>query len=183
MKRIYLMGMKHTGKTRHGRALARTQRRSFLDTDALLQELDATETGLRRTVRDIYLEDGVERFRQLETTACRLASERTDPLVIATGGGICDNVEAFATTEGGVRVHLVDSHESLASRIFARGIPAFLDTRDEQVARSQFRELYDRRVSAYDDLTDLRVDLTGLSPEEAQAKLIVAVEEHLHGGK
>jgi shikimate kinase len=175
--------MKHTGKSRHGRALATELGRSFCDTDALIQELDATETGMRRTVRDIYLEDGRNRFQQLETAACRLAAERDGALVVATGGGLCDNPEALATTAGSLRVHLVDSHEAIAERIFRGGIPAFLDTDDERVARERFRRLYDRRVAAYDAITDIRVDLNGCSLQQAQSRIVREVKEYSSGGK
>jgi len=182
-KQIYLIGMKHTGKSQHGRALAQALGRAFLDTDALIQELDSTETGMRRTVRDIYREDGVERFQQLEAAACRLTSERGDSPVVATGGGLCDNPDAVGCTAGGLRVHLVDSVESLAHRIFRAGVPAFLHTDDEAVARERFRELYARRVAAYDELATLRVDFRDQSLLEAQAQIIQSVQEYLSGGK
>ncbi|MFP4113041.1 MAG: shikimate kinase [Spirochaetota bacterium] len=183
MKRIYLMGMKHTGKSVHGKAIAAALGRKFCDTDALIQELDSTETGMRRTVRDIYIEDGAERFHRLEIAACRLVTERESRLVVATGGGLCDNPEALSTTEGSLRVHLVDSLQSIASRIFRRGIPAFLHTSDEAVARRRFRALYDRRTVAYDETADIRVDLTDLSIQEAQSRIINAIEEYQRAGK
>lgn len=175
--------MKHTGKSQHGRALAETLGWHFLDTDTLIQELDSTETGMRRTVRDIYREDGQERFQQLEAAACRLAGERSDSLVVATGGGLCDNPDAVASTSEGLRVHLVDSIESLSQRIFRTGVPAFLHTDDEAVAHARFRELYTRRVAAYDELAELRVDFRARPLREAQAQLIQSVQEFLSGGK
>lgn len=183
MKQIYLIGMKHTGKSQHGRSLAQALGWVFLDTDALIQELDSTETGMRRPVRDIYREDGMERFQQLEAAACRLAAEREDSAVIATGGGLCDNPGAVACTAEGLRVHLVDSVESLSHRIFRGGVPAFLHTDDETVARERFRELYARRVAAYDELAELRVDFQDRSLREAQTQLIQSVQEFLSGGK
>jgi shikimate kinase len=178
---IYLMGMKHTGKTRHGLALARARRRTFLDTDGLIQELDAAEGTLRRTIRDIYAEDGPDRFRQLELVACELASQREGPTVVATGGGLCDNSGAVQATRGGIRIHLVDSLEALEARVFRVGIPAFLHTSDPDAARTRFRELYRRRVAAYDEITDLRVDLTGQDVATAERTVLDTVEEYLSG--
>lgn len=175
------MGMKHTGKSQHGRALAQAQGRAFCDTDALIQELDAAEFGMRRTIRDIYLEDGPDRFRQLEAAACRLAAERDEAIVIATGGGICDNPDAAATMDGGIRVHLVDSLESLSGRVFRGGIPAFLHTRDKQTARKRFAELYERRMRAYESLADLTVDLSGKDLQQARTTIINQLEEYLRG--
>jgi shikimate kinase len=179
VKQIYLMGMKNTGKTVHGMALAKALGRSFCDIDSLVQEIDSTETGMRRTVRDIYTEDGPDRFRQLEAAACRLAAERDVEQVVATGGGICDNEEALAATTAGLRVHLLDAHDAIAVRVFRRGIPAFLHTRSVAVARERFRELYDRRVAAYIAVADLTVDLTNRTLSEARAEIINTLEEHL----
>jgi shikimate kinase len=173
--------MKHTGKSQHCRALAETLGWEFCDTDTLIQELDSTETGMRRPVRDIYREDGVDRFRQLEAAAFQLAAERVDPLVIGTGGGLCDNPAAVATTEGGLRVHLVDSFDAIAHRVFRGGIPAFLHTTDETTGRARLREVYDRRVRAYDEMAELRVDFDGASLGDARDALIATVEEYLNG--
>ncbi len=176
--------MKHTGKSRHGEALARALGRVFCDTDTLIREIDAAAGAQRvRTARDIYLEDGAERFRQLETAAFRLVAEREEPIVIATGGGLCDNEDAVRSTSGGMMVHLVDSFEAISDRIFRRGIPAFLYTTDEQVGRKRFREIYDRRTAAYDAMADVRVELTGMSPSCAETRLIEQIRRHLHGGQ
>ena len=183
VKRIYLMGMKHTGKSVHGRALAERLGARFYDIDTLVQELDSTEGAMRRPVRDIYREDGAERFRQLEAAACRLAAELTEELVVSTGGGICDNPEALEAISDGLRVHLRDSYDAIAHRIFRGGIPAFLHTDEEPVARSRLRELYDRRVASYDGIADLTIDLTDLTIADARSLVLRTVEEHINGGK
>lgn len=177
------MGMKHTGKSQHGVALAEALGYAFCDTDLLIQEIDSAETGMRRAVRDIYLEDGADRFRQLEAVACRLAGERDGAVVIATGGGICDNPPALAATRGGVHVHLRDEHDALAARIFRGGIPAFLHTDDLNTARSRFSELYERRVAAYEQIADLTVDLAGTPLTEARTRIVTTVEEYINGRK
>lgn len=175
--------MKHTGKSVHGRALAERLGARFCDVDTLVRELDSTETGMHRPVRDIYREDGVERFRQLEAAACRLTTELDDNLVVSTGGGICDNEDALEAIADGLRVHLRDGHDAIAGRIFRGGIPAFLHTDDETVARERLRELYDRRVTAYDRIADLTIDVTDLGLSDARSLVLTTVEEHLNGGK
>lgn len=177
------MGMKHTGKSQHGAALADAIDYAFCDTDSLIQELDSAESGMRRTIRDIYLEDGVERFRQLEAAACRLAVERDAKVVVATGGGVCDNPPALEATAGGFRVHLVDSEDALATRVFRGGIPGFLHTRDRDVARRRFAELYERRVAAYEELADITIDLRGASLADARTQILSTIEEYLRGRK
>ncbi len=175
--------MKHTGKSHHGAALAGQLDRGFCDTDTIIQEIDSAQHGNRRTVRDIYLEEGVERFRRLETAACRLVAAREEPLVVATGGGLCDNQEALQSTEGSLLVHIVDTHDAIARRVFARGIPAFLQTKDERLGRERFRELYDRRVALYDSIARLTVELNGKPLGAARSLIIATVTEYLNGRK
>ncbi len=173
--------MKHTGKSRHGCTLADGLRRDFCDTDTIIREIDEAQHGSRRTVRDIYLEDGAERFRQLETAACRLIAAREEPLVVATGGGLCDNQEALESTRGYLLVHIVDTYEAIAERVFTRGIPAFLRTEDERIARERFRELYDRRIGIYDSIAHLRVEINGRPLRSAGALVAATITEYLNG--
>ncbi len=178
---MYLIGMKHTGKSSIAPALAARYGRPHLDTDAIVQELDRATEGSLRTVRDIYRDDGSERFRQLERAACRLTAERTDSPVVATGGGICDNPEALDAIANGLLVHLVDTYETLVERVLWRGIPAFLDTHDERIARERFRMLYERRLAQYERIAHITVRLDGLSVSAAIEAVAAAVEEHNRG--
>lgn len=173
------MGFKHTGKSQHGRALASSLRYRFVDTDLLIQELDSTESGMRRTVRDIYREDGRQRFQQLEATACRLAVEYEDPSIIATGGGLCENPAALEPVGEHLLVHLVDSLEEISMRVLRAGIPAFLETADPREARERLAVLFKRRVSTYDDLAAVRIDLSGMSLERARESVLSTVEAYL----
>lgn len=183
MKQIYLMGMKHTGKSQHGIALATALGWDFLDTDRMIQELDSAESGMRRTVRDIYREDGVDRFRQLELTAMQLIADQKNNVVVATGGGICDNPQALQSMEGGLRVHLYDTLESITERVLRGGIPAFLDASDDETARARFAELYEHRVPIYDRIADIRIDLAGRDLTSARSHIISTIEEYLNGRK
>jgi shikimate kinase len=178
---IYLVGMKHSGKTHHGASVAATLGYGFLDIDSLIQELDATEGGTSRSVRRIYAEDGPARFRQLEAAACRLAAERDAPTVIATGGGICDNDEAKKLLQEAITVYVHDSLERLTARVFRSGIPAFLGTDDPSVARSRFSELYERRTACYRRFATVTIDVTGMGLEEAGRAVVSGVREYLDG--
>ena len=180
-RRIYLIGLKHTGKSSIAPALAARFGLPCLDTDAIVQELDRAADGSLRTVRDIYREDGSERFRQLERAACRLTADRTDAPVVATGGGVCDNPGALDAISGGLLIHLVDTYETLVERVLRRGIPAFLDTDDVRVARERFRELYDRRIAQYERIADITVRLDGLAVDAAIDAVATAIEEHNRG--
>ena len=178
---VYLVGLKHTGKTTHGRRLSRRLGWPFYDTDEVIVEIDSSETGRRRVVRGIYREDGAARFRQLEATALALIVEQEMDAVVATGGGVCDNAAATGSLSQGVKVHIRDSLDRLSERVFRRGIPAFLSTDDPAEAKRLFAELFARRVTAYEAMADLTVDTSTLDEESAAAAVVEAVERFLDG--
>ncbi|MBQ8974119.1 MAG: AAA family ATPase, partial [Oscillospiraceae bacterium] len=80
-KNIVLIGMPGCGKTSVGRALANLTGRQFVDID----EQIVLSAG--KSIPEIFIQDGQERFRMLETAVLSEFSKRSG-LVIATGGGI-----------------------------------------------------------------------------------------------
>jgi shikimate kinase len=174
---IYLVGVKHSGKSSLGRLLARHLGRPFIDTDSLIQDIDSAETSMRRPVRDIYGEDGRQRFIELERTAMELTGARNDSPVVSTGGGLCDNQPAVAVMNQGIVVHLTDTVERLVSRILGSGMPAFLKSTNRDAAHRELRELLERRKRAYSEIADVTVDLQGLPIPRALEVLIRTIEE------
>ena len=80
-KNIYLLGMRGSGKTTVGAALAAVLGCSCLDTDALVVE------AAGKTIEAIVADAGWDEFRRLETEALARAAELPGK-VVATGGGI-----------------------------------------------------------------------------------------------
>ena len=80
-RHVVITGFMAAGKTTVARALAALTGRAMVDTDDLIH----ARTG--RTPQQIIDEDGEPRFRELETRALADALSRTDPCVVATGGG------------------------------------------------------------------------------------------------
>lgn len=80
-KNVILIGMPGSGKSAAGASLARLTGRFFCDTDEMIAE----KAG--KSIPEIFLEDGVEAFRRMETEALAETSKKSG-LVIATGGGI-----------------------------------------------------------------------------------------------
>ena len=90
-KSIVLMGCKHCGKSTQGRLLAEKLGVPFVDTD--------DEIGRLRGVdfRTLYKTKGAAEFVLAEEEACTSIIKKNpdSQLVIATGGGICDNPPAL----------------------------------------------------------------------------------------
>jgi shikimate kinase len=80
-RNIFLLGLRASGKTTVGQALAAALGCSCLDTDAMV----VAEAG--RSIETIVAEEGWERFRELEALALARAAELPGK-VVATGGGI-----------------------------------------------------------------------------------------------
>jgi shikimate kinase len=175
--------MKHSGKTHHGASLSAVLGWRFVDLDSLIQEIDAKrKNGMRRSVREIYRTEGEEAFRELETEACRSTATGTE-LVVATGGGICDNPAALEVIGAGIRVFLHDTLDRLLDRVLASGIPAFLHTEDVSVARERFKGLYERRTEIYCRIATITVSLEGTQLDEAERRVVTSVKELLDGGQ
>ena len=88
---IVLMGLKHCGKTTQGKLLAENFSVPFFDTDLVLEEI----VGM--SFRKYYSDQGPAAFSLAEEEACKkIVDEHPDDrIVVATGGGICDNAPAL----------------------------------------------------------------------------------------
>lgn len=178
---IVIVGVKHTGKSVAASALAECFQRTVIDTDLVLQELDAAESGMRRPVRQIYRQDGVSRFHQLEATALELALRREDAPVVSTGGGICDNQRAVDLLRDQFVVHLTDSYDRVAQRVFRSGIPAFLTATTVEKAREELFDVYTRRTVRYREIASITIDIEELDAQAAGERICSALEEYISG--
>ncbi len=175
-KSLVLMGCKHCGKTTQGRLLAQKLGFDFFDTDdeiARLRGMDA---------RTLYKTKGVTEFILAEEEACiKIIDENPeDKLVIATGGGICDNPPALqALRECGTFVFLrldikhsvkriMDKIEETEEGTF-KNAPAYaLDQNPKSL--DQIKDIltkkFEDRYQQYEHLADVIVDIKNAPVEE-----------------
>lgn len=120
---IVLAGIKHSGKSTLGRLLAQRCGAEFYDIDDVL----AAEHG--QSVRELFRAVGQEKFRELEAQTVRKTAEIKGGKVISLGGGAVTNT--FITEdiwqELGVKVMIDVSDEVAEKRVFANGVPAYLE--------------------------------------------------------
>ncbi|MDY5046660.1 MAG: shikimate kinase [Treponema porcinum] len=90
-KSIILLGIKHSGKSTQGELLANHIGCPFIDIDTVITEM----TG--KTPRELYNENGPAGFMEAEENACIQTAQKykDSQVVIATGGGICENAPAL----------------------------------------------------------------------------------------
>ncbi|AKU92782.1 Chorismate synthase [Vulgatibacter incomptus] len=156
----FLLGPMGSGKTRSGLILAKRLGRPFIDLDARIESRAGT------SIAQIFQTAGEEAFRELEEVALREAT-REAPAVIALGGGAVVRESAWRSIrKSGVAVHLHAEPDELARRLIAneREVLArpLLGDGPPEVRLAELARERDRWYAR----ADVRVETTGLSPEE-----------------
>ena len=187
---IILLGIKHSGKTTHGKLLAGHYALPFIDTDFVVEKM----TG--KSPRVLYSEKGSSSFMIAEENACRKTAELLEgkAAVIATGGGICGNPPALMFLRPlGKFVYLYIPENIAADRIFAKAskthsgkwenLPAYIAEKEpetEEDCREIFHRFYIERSNIYSGIADCTVELGNnfsSSKDGNLQKIISALEQ------
>jgi shikimate kinase len=166
---IILAGIKHSGKSTLGKLLASRLHFAFYDTDDVITE----RTG--KTPRELYRAGGEAAFCTVELDACRqLANSNAtsgERAVIATGGGICNNLPALSLLRPiGKIVYLDVSEDTVLARILRQSeLPAYITAKNPQTpddVRCIFHRIYTERVQRYLSFADIVFTPQNVSAEE-----------------
>ncbi|MDG4655562.1 shikimate kinase [Ectobacillus antri] len=161
--RLYLTGFMGAGKTTIGKALSKQWNIPVVDTDELVELF----TG--KAIRDIFLEEGEEKFRQYETAA--LQSIQEDPVIITTGGGAVQKQEnrEWMLTHG-IVLYVYCDVEHIFNRLQGDTSRPLLKD------RSAFIELFQSR-QAYYKQAHYQIDTTGKCIEHIVEELTFLIKE------
>ena len=167
---LILLGIKHSGKTTHGKLLARHFVLPFIDIDFVIEKM----TG--KAPRRLYAEEGAAAFLLAEENACRTTARLLEgkSAVIATGGGICDNAPALTFLRPlGKFVYLCVPEKIAADRILAKAsknysgrwenLPAYIAAKNPVTAedcRAAFHDVYTMRTAVYLAISDCTANLS-----------------------
>jgi len=159
-KLIYLLGFMGVGKSTVGELLAEKLRWPFIDLDTTI------EAGQGTTIREMFENAGEAFFRQIERAALIEAS-KSEPAVIALGGGTFvqqPNFEYISDT-GGTTIWLDCPVEELRRRCEGKNDrPLFRDP-------ASFGELLDQRLPYY-HRANFRVSTEGRHPDEVVEQIL-----------
>jgi shikimate kinase len=130
--RYFIIGFKNSGKTTFGRKLANRMGMEFLDLDEYLEKQES------KTIPDIFIAVGEDRFRKMEWKALKEVIDHHENIVISTGGGApchCDNMTLME--KYGDAIYLNVSNDILISRLklAAKDRPIVLGKNEEELGQ------------------------------------------------
>lgn len=184
MDSIILMGIKHCGKSTQGKLISKKMDLPFFDTDNVITDI------FKKSPREIYMELGEKGFRNAETEACKFvqdyALKNKAALVVATGGGICNNKEALNILHTvGKFVFLMADEKTAGDRIVREiiteadgtmsNLPAYIAKKNPSTildVRNIFHNFYEERCRLYSDICDIKVQLKNAGKDENRDLII-----------
>jgi len=160
-----IIGPPGSGKSTIGGALAERLGVTLRDTDA------DVEAAAGKPIGEIFIDDGEERFRELERAAVAAALAEHEG-VVALGGGAVLAAETRELLGGHTVVYLkVGLSEAIKRVGLASARPLLVLN-----PRSQMRKLLQERLPVYESLGTLSVDTDGRDPADIVEEVAKALE-------
>ncbi len=158
-----------SGKSTIGKLLASRLSLSFVDLDKVI----VSQEG--KVIPDIFNAAGEAGFRKLEGECLAEVLKRSEPQVIATGGGaILSEANREMMKQSGIIVWLDADVEVLAKRISGDANRPLLN---DVNPLEKMKALTGQRNPLYAEVTDLRIDTGKLSAKEAVDKIAAFLSE------
>jgi shikimate kinase len=166
---IVLVGYRGSGKSTIGTMLADRLAKSFVDVDLLIVE------RARKTIAEIFAEDGEPFFRDIESEVVKQVSTMPDQIIGLGGGTLGREINRQVIRDAGHRV------------IYLRCDPAELHKRIQSDLKSaatrpnltslgggieEITKMVAQREPLYRDAMHFEIDVTHLTPDEAVAQIV-----------
>ncbi len=162
--KVVLVGLPGSGKSTFGKQLASAMKVDFFDLDQLI------EAKMGQSIPDIFLIQGEEAFRKIESKILQETLEREESLVLASGGGApCfhDNMAIINRLSTSVYLDLpLDSISSRLSNSRNSTRPMFVG-KDRDGIKNKLLELIEVRREFYEQS---KIKLSG---EDFSAELLI----------
>lgn len=164
--RLILIGPMGSGKTTVGTLLAAHLGLTFRDTDQIIE----AETS--KTISEIFLDEGEDKFRVLEKAVLR-NELLADDTILALGGGAPLSIDARSALRAIATpvIYFDISLASVAPRIgFNRDRPLLLNN-----PRGQWETLMKERRPIYESIADVVIDVNSKTENEVLQEILAVI--------
>lgn len=178
-KLIYLTGFMASGKSTIGPILANTIGWDFLDLDKVIEESSG------KTIKKIFIENGEEFFRALETKHLTDISKYSKHIISLGGGTIATEENLKIIKSSGLLIYLESSPEETYKRLrFKRDRPALLFDGDDEPTKEKFLNkinyLLSNRIKYY-NLADYKINTDKFSVGSTVDRIAAIIKKELYG--
>ena len=168
MKNIVLVGMMGAGKTTVGELLATKLNRELKDIDRVIEQEQ------KKSIIEIFTDDGEEAFRKLESETIEKFSNMSD-LIISTGGGALEKANNLSNLQkNGIIIYLKADIEELYKRVKNETQRPLLK---EQDPLEVIKKLIKKREKFY-LMANITIITDNKSPEKITEEIIKAIKNY-----
>jgi len=167
MTLVILLGAPGAGKSTVGALLAKNLKLAFVDTDRVIEKISG------KSVSQIFVDDGEDRFRALELEVLENQISARDT-VLALGGGapISPSAQALLKNSKSIKIFLDVSLSVAAPRVgFNRDRPLLLGN-----PRAQWQSLLDKRRPIYEDVADHCIKVDALKAKAIVSRIVEMIK-------
>jgi shikimate kinase len=158
---LVIVGPPGSGKSTAARLVAERLATTWRETDVDVEETTGS------TISDIFVEQGEDRFRELERAAVRVALSQHDGVLAIGGGAILDSGTRQALI-GATVVFLDVGIKAAASRVgLNRDRPLLLGN-----PRAQWTRLMEQRRGFYEQVATFTVATDDRTPDEVADEIV-----------
>jgi shikimate kinase len=166
---IALIGFMGTGKTAVGRVLAKRLGKNFIELDSLITK------RARKSIPEIFQNDGEIAFRELEIEATKKVARDTDAVIACGGGIVLNKINIDRLTESSIIIYLTASPDAILKRTSRRkNERPLLDVPDPA---TRIRELLEFRKPFYERAADITIDASQLDINAVAEQIIEKLKE------
>ena len=163
---LVLIGPPGSGKSSVAKSLAKKTGKRYVDTDKVIEEREG------KPITEIFLEDGEEHFRTVESEVVLQTLEGEDEIVALGGGSILSEVVREELKKFSLIIYLEVSISNAAPRVgFNRERPLLLGN-----PRAQWLALMEIRRPIYESLATFKVSTDNKKPDQVTSDILELVK-------
>lgn len=166
--RVVIIGFMGSGKSVVGRKLAKELKMEYVDMDTKIEEIE------KRSITDIFKEDGEVYFRNLETKLLKdLTTE--DNIIISTGGGIVSKNENIDILKNEQNVILLDASVSTIKKNVSNEINKRPLLKESKDVEQTIKTLLLGRIDKYNKAYNIKINVDNKNIDEVVSEILVYI--------